>query len=467
MIDRRNEGIVNVHGLLLTVETVGLWVLMATLSGKVTFYTYYSLLAAWTYWVAIALGVLLAMRFLAKIEGSLVTLGWVGAMSLAFRQLCGVACGIFTLAVASKDVGLSRIFVAIFLAMAGALCVLANRYQPVWLARTLIARAAKVPMLLMGRPENFPGLTAWLLSQRILGFEPVGVIEYHGIRTSIDGLPVVGTFEGLDEAIRATQARQVLMLELPRTAEEAEHLARVCAMRGCRLMIHNNLVVQLNRPLRALVHHGYSFLVLHDEPLENPINRFLKRTLDLVVAVPVVLLVLPPLALIVGLVQAWQSPGKLFYSQVRSGRGSLPFRIWKFRTMHEMSGGESQQARRDDDRIYPFGRFLRRTSLDEMPQFVNVLIGDMSVVGPRPHLGEHEAVFAKSAEVYRMRFFVKPGITGLAQSRGYRGEAGDSAEVQERIRLDLIYIRSWSVWLDVAIIVRTFGAVINPPRSAY
>jgi putative colanic acid biosynthesis UDP-glucose lipid carrier transferase len=181
----------------------------------------------------------------------------------------------------------------------------------------------------------------------------------------------------------------------------------------------------------------------------------------------VVLFILPPLSLAVWAIHRWQSPGRLFYTQSRAGRSGEPFRIWKYRTMHESNGDERVQARRDDDRIFPLGRLLRRTSLDEMPQFINVLLGDMSVVGPRPHLDAHEEVFAKSAEVYRMRFFVKPGITGLAQSRGYRGEAGNVAEVQERIRLDLIYIRSWSVWLDIVIIVRTLGAVMMPPRSAY
>lgn len=430
-------------------------------------YNYYSLLPAWTYWVCIAVGMLVAMRLLAKIDGSLITLGWVGATQLAIRQVAGVACTIFTLAVASKDVGLSRVFVTIYLAFASVLLVVCNRYQPIMLARTLLSRRSVVPVLLMGRTENFPGLPAWLAGQRLLGFEAVGAIDYHGSAAEEETLPVVGTFEKLEEALDQTGARQVLMLELPRSFDDAERILHVCAVRGCRLMIHNNLAVQLDRPLRAVEHHGFSFLVLHDEPLENPINRFLKRSLDLVVALPVVLLLLPPLSLLVMLAHARQSRGRLFYSQLRAGRGGLPFRIWKFRTMHEATEGEEQQATKHDDRVFAFGAFLRRTSLDEMPQFVNVLLGDMSVVGPRPHLGAHEAVFARSAEVYRMRYLVKPGITGLAQSRGHRGEATDSAEVRERIRLDLIYIRSWSVWLDLAIILRTFGVVIMPPRTAY
>jgi lipopolysaccharide/colanic/teichoic acid biosynthesis glycosyltransferase len=232
-------------------------------------------------------------------------------------------------------------------------------------------------------------------------------------------------------------------------------------------MVHNNLVVKLENPLRAFNHDGYSFLEFHDEPLEDPVNRSLKRMLDLAVAVPVVVLLLPPLAILVKLAQLAQSPGPIFYRQVRTGKGGRPFSVWKFRTMHGLSQGDARQARKQDSRIYPFGRMLRRTSLDELPQFLNVVMGEMSVVGPRPHFEAHEPMFARSAEVYRMRFFVAPGITGLAQSRGFRGEATSPEQIKERIRLDLIYVRSWSIWLDLAIMARTLGQMLRPPESAY
>jgi putative colanic acid biosynthesis UDP-glucose lipid carrier transferase len=134
--------------------------------------------------------------------------------------------------------------------------------------------------------------------------------------------------------------------------------------------------------------------------------------------------------------------------------------------MHVEADAE-RQAQERDRRVFSSGRWLRRTSLDEVPQFWNVLTGDMSVVGPRPHLESQEDIFRRSAEVYRMRFFVKPGITGLAQAHGLRGEARDSGEIERRIRADVTYIRSWSVWLDLAIIARTVGQILRPPRSAY
>jgi lipopolysaccharide/colanic/teichoic acid biosynthesis glycosyltransferase len=119
-----------------------------------------------------------------------------------------------------------------------------------------------------------------------------------------------------------------------------------------------------------------------------------------------------------------------------------------------------------DRRIYAFGRFLRRTSLDEVPQFWNTLVGQMSVVGPRPHYVQDDDLFAGAVNEYRVRFFVKPGITGLAQSRGLRGEVRTLDSIQERLRLDLLYIHTWSVWLDLAIMARTLTQIVSPPESA-
>lgn len=440
---------------------------MAAANDYESLYTYYSLLTPWMYWGAIFVGVAGAMRFMEQQHENLLTLGWSGSLQFSARQIAGVAGGIFALAVATKDAGLSRVFVAYFLPLAWVVQTLANRFQPGWLARLIFAGSSGVPTLIMGRPENFPGLERWLEGQRLLGVHAVGVIAYRGATADCAGLPPVGTFEALDEALERSAARQVLMLELPQSLADAERLTNACAARGCRVMIHNNLVVQLDRPLRAIAYHGYSFLVLHDEPLENFANRLLKRALDLAVAVPAVVLVLPPLTLVVIVMHLLQSPGRVFYAQARTGRDGRAFRIYKFRTMHEARAESTDQARRGDERVFPFGRWLRRSSFDEMPQFWNVLRGDMSVVGPRPHMDAHEPLFRRAMEAYRMRFFVKPGITGLAQSHGYRGEAADTRDVEQRIRLDLLYIRSWSIWLDITIIARTIGQVIRPPKSAY
>jgi len=138
----------------------------------------------------------------------------------------------------------------------------------------------------------------------------------------------------------------------------------------------------------------------------------------------------------------------------------------KFRTMHVNNASKARQAFKGDSRIYQFGRFLRRYSLDELPQFVNVLLGDMSVVGPRPHLQEHNEQFSKILRNYHIRTFIKPGITGLAQVRGFRGETPDPLSIIQRVESDIVYLESWSLSVEWSIIVQTAWQMIFPPKSA-
>jgi lipopolysaccharide/colanic/teichoic acid biosynthesis glycosyltransferase len=168
--------------------------------------------------------------------------------------------------------------------------------------------------------------------------------------------------------------------------------------------------------------------------------------------------------------QQLQAPGKLLFAQRRSGQRGNEFQMLKFRSMYEAAPGaatESEQARVGDKRIYPFGAFLRRTSLDEFPQFLNVLLGSMSIVGPRPHMPEHDNRFSQFYRGYRTRHFAKPGITGLAQIRGFRGEITDPTLLQQRVENDLLYISNWSIWLDLLITIKTVRHVIFPPKTAY
>jgi lipopolysaccharide/colanic/teichoic acid biosynthesis glycosyltransferase len=170
---------------------------------------------------------------------------------------------------------------------------------------------------------------------------------------------------------------------------------------------------------------------------------------------------------VVWVAQRLQSPGPLFYQQTRSGRDNQPFRIIKFRTMHLTRSGQGQQATQGDARVFAFGRFLRRTSLDEIPQFINVLRGEMSVVGPRPHMILHNRRFCRVFEAYQVRAFVKPGITGMAQVRGCRGEAKTDEDIRTRVQSDIEYVENWSIWRDIAIILETVRQIVFPPDTAY
>ena len=195
-------------------------------------------------------------------------------------------------------------------------------------------------------------------------------------------------------------------------------------------------------------------------------SRIVKRTIDLFFSIPVVIFVLPPLCLVVKIFQAIQSPGPLFQRQTRAGAAKRPFRIFKFRTMRVDQGdAASKQATAGDPRIYPMGRILRKTSLDEIPQFLNVFFGDMSVVGPQPYTVIHNRKFSEIMDQYHVRTFAKPGITGLAQTNGFRGEAKNQEDVIQRSKLDIEYIENWSLPLDFLIIFKALIQLFKAPPT--
>ncbi|MBI5425862.1 MAG: exopolysaccharide biosynthesis polyprenyl glycosylphosphotransferase [Opitutae bacterium] len=465
MLDRRSAGLASIHSFLVAAEAAGLWLVMAEGAPLVRGKQFTTLLPHASYPLAIASAVLLTMGSAWAVKSELAVLGWGRSLQLAAKQLVIIAGTVFTVVVGFKDPGISRLFLASYFPILGLLLVLVNRFQPVLLRQSLFGGRSRMPTLVMGDGRQFPDMRRWLEAGAPLGLQPIGRVRYAGELPNLPELPEVGQFEDLRATILATGAQQVLMLNLPKHAEDFDHLVRACAATGCRLLVQNDLAFRLAHPLRQFVQDGYSFMAFQDEPLENPVLRGVKRGMDIAISLPVVLFILPPLGLMVWLMQRRQAPGPLFYRQPRSGRAGREFMVLKFRTMYATAEGQGQTSP-GDIRVFRFGRFLRRTSLDEMPQFWNALRGDMSVVGPRPHYVRHDSEFADAVEVYRMRFFVKPGITGLAQSHGLRGEMRTPDAISARLQLDLFYIHNWSVWLDCVIIWRTIRQILRPPSGA-
>lgn len=204
----------------------------------------------------------------------------------------------------------------------------------------------------------------------------------------------------------------------------------------------------------------------HMEPLSNLGNRILKRTFDIVVSSMIILCILPFIPIIALIIKA-QSPGPLFFRQARTGLNGKTFYCLKFRSMHVNKDADIAQATKDDPRKFAFGNFMRKTNIDEFPQFFNVLKGDMSIVGPRPHMLHHTEVYGKIIDKYMVRHFSKPGITGWAQVTGFRGETKELWQMEERIRRDIWYIENWSFWLDLRIIYLTAKSIIFPDKHAY
>jgi putative colanic acid biosynthesis UDP-glucose lipid carrier transferase len=207
-------------------------------------------------------------------------------------------------------------------------------------------------------------------------------------------------------------------------------------------------------------------MTTYTSPLEEPLNRLLKRTLDIVLSILCLIstaLLLPFIAIMI----KRQSPGPVFFRQLRTGINGHDFYCYKFRSMHVNVDADRLQATKDDPRKFPFGDFMRKTNIDELPQFWNVLIGNMSIVGPRPHMLAHTEQYEKLIDRYMVRHFVKPGITGWAQVTGFRGETSELWQMEGRVERDIWYIQHWSLWLDMRIIWMTVKNVFKRDGKAY
>jgi putative colanic acid biosynthesis UDP-glucose lipid carrier transferase len=195
------------------------------------------------------------------------------------------------------------------------------------------------------------------------------------------------------------------------------------------------------------------------------VDGFVKRMEDIILAGSLIMLFAIPMIFIAIGVKL-SSPGPLFFKQRRYGLRGDQIEVWKFRTMSVLEDGDKVvQAKKNDPRVTRFGAFLRRTSLDELPQLINVLHGTMSMVGPRPHAVAHNEQYRKQIDRYMLRHKVKPGITGLAQVNGWRGETETLDKMQKRIEFDLAYIQNWSLWLDIKIIFQTMFVVFSDKHA--
>ena len=219
----------------------------------------------------------------------------------------------------------------------------------------------------------------------------------------------------------------------------------------------------LTRPWRRL---GNTLAVeIRRAPLDD-VEKVLKRTFDVVVALFGLIVALPLLVCCAAAIRL-ESPGPVVFRQTRHGFNGRPFRIYKFRTMSVVEDGPKVvQATRRDRRITRVGAWLRRSSIDELPQLLNVLRGDMSMVGPRPHAAAHNDYYMSLIDDYALRSHVKPGLTGWAQINGFRGKTNTIKSMAKRVQLDIWYINNWSLWLDALTVIRTVFEVIRA-RNAY
>jgi putative colanic acid biosynthesis UDP-glucose lipid carrier transferase len=208
-------------------------------------------------------------------------------------------------------------------------------------------------------------------------------------------------------------------------------------------------------------------LLLTKEPLEDPVKSMIKRVMDFVFSALVILLVFPWLFPLIAILIKLDSKGPIFFKQKRTGLDGKEFYCFKFRSMNINSNSDKTQATINDIRTTSFGKFLRKTSIDELPQFINVFLGQMSVVGPRPHMLKHTDEFSEIKSNYLIRHLIKPGITGWAQINGFRGETKTREDIINRVEHDIWYIENWTFFLDIKIIVKTITNALKGEDKAY
>ena len=284
----------------------------------------------------------------------------------------------------------------------------------------------------------------------------------------IDGLPPDGSvrdFEALLSRPEELQLGDEVYLCVSRKERELiERTVRLCDHRMAKFYYLPTAEEKLN--LQPVLIDDIGVMTTYTSPLEEPLNRLLKRLFDIVFSI----LCLIPSALLLPFI-VWaikrQSPGPVFFRQLRTGIDGHEFYCYKFRSMHVNTDADRLQATKDDPRKFPFGDFMRKTNIDELPQFWNVLIGDMSVVGPRPHMLAHTEQYDKLIDKYMVRHFVKPGITGWAQVTGFRGETRELWQMEGRVEHDIWYMQHWSLWLDLRIIWMTVKTIFRRDEKAY
>jgi Undecaprenyl-phosphate glucose phosphotransferase len=297
--------------------------------------------------------------------------------------------------------------------------------------------------------------------------EVIGFCEEFDKIHELSRYPILSNVSGTLDVCKKYGATEIYSTIAPEENPRIYKLMRHADQNCIRFRIVPDIGALVKRQVYVDYINEIPVLSLRKEPLDDLSNRIKKRTFDIIVSLLVTVFILSWLIPLIGLLIKLESRGPVFFRQQRSGKDNRPFWCLKFRSMRMNANANTMQATRNDARVTRIGRFLRRTSLDEFPQFLNVLRGDMSIVGPRPHMLKHTADYSKIIEQYMIRQFLKPGITGWAQVNGFRGETKTLEQMQKRVEYDLWYMENWSWWLDIRIMFLTIFNTIKGEENAF
>ena len=295
------------------------------------------------------------------------------------------------------------------------------------------------------------------------GYRVLGMFTDHPDQIPA-GIPNLGSPEDAIEYVEKNGESLKEMLCSLNPATETEYVNRLvstCESQMVRFKYVPGMEGYPKRKMNISQLGNVNVISLHEEPLNTPLAKFIKRSADVVFSFLFLITLFPLIWIICAIGIKLSSPGPVFFKQKRTGYEGKEFWCYKFRSMHQSADADTKQAEKGDSRVFKFGEFLRRSSIDELPQFINVFKGDMSIIGPRPHMLHHTDIYSDLIGDYMIRHLAKPGITGWAQVNGCRGETKELSEMKERVEKDIWYIEHWSVELDVSIFFLTLWQLLR------
>jgi len=325
-----------------------------------------------------------------------------------------------------------------------------------WLRKS---RHKKKKVLIIGDDHTALRLSYGLLSDREMDYETLVYIESDKLESQIDSGLIVGKLTDVNTVFDKERFDELFIVVSTSSDDEIRSIVKIADYYGIRVRMVPSFYKLFERNFDINLINNIPVININDIPLDRYYNWLFKRLFDIFFSV-MALILTSPLFPVIALLVKITSKGPIFYTSNRVGLGGEPFKIYKFRTMYNSSRKkETESTREKDPRVTSLGRYLRKSNLDELPQFINVLKGDMSVVGPRPHRVSLDKKLQDEVAKYMIRHYIKPGITGWAQVNGWRGPTVTEEQKTQRTRHDLWYLKNWSIALDLKIIFLTlFGS---------
>ncbi len=321
-------------------------------------------------------------------------------------------------------------------------------------------------VLILGYNDTAKRLTNYF-EQDGLNMQILGYIEDDDKISELSHYPVLANISETLRIAKEMEVEEIFSTITPEQNKSIYDLMYQSEKECIRFRIVPNLSIFITREVHIEYFGDLPVLSLRKEPLDDVGNRIKKRALDVTASLLITIFILSWMIPIIGLVIFLESGRPIFFKQLRTGKNKKPFYCRKFRSMKSNKEADLKQATRHDNRVTSFGKFLRKSSIDEFPQFINVLRGEMSLVGPRPHMLKHTTDYSKVVDEYMVRQFIKPGITGWAQINGYRGEITNPEQIKMRVNKDLWYLENWTLWLDIKILFLTVYYIFKGDTRAY